>query len=224
MQDNLIKKICPSIRIIINIILIIILLIARSIFLNLVLTILVLILLILSDFDIKIYLNLIKKFIPWLIFVFLTYIIIYVDILGALILLYKFILIIIVFRMFTFSMNFNDLNSGVYTIISPLNRLGLDSSTISFNITLYIYYLIYLSNSGNKIIKSQTINNKVKYNVRHLLIPSLILSNNNINELKDYLKLNFYNVKKENINFKSKLLLSLFVVLLVISVFKEVVI
>ncbi len=223
MQNNIINKISPTVRIIISLILIFTLVVSKSIFLNLFLSILILIIIILSNIKIKDYLINFKIFIPWIIYSILLYIIIYRNVPMTFMFSYKILLIVLLIETFIISVNYDDLNTGIYTIIYPLHVLGFNINNISESVSLYTYYIKYFNESSNIIKKSYELDNKVKYSVKDYIIPRLIISNKNIIDLKTSLRVNFYESKKDKLDIKSIVILILFVILFILVIFKEVV-
>ena len=160
MRNNIIKTITPSVRILILILLILTLFLSNSKLLTLFVTVLTFLILILSNRTLNLYIQSIKKSTIWLIFSFAVYIIIYGSIIGSIVFLYKLILTIILIKCFILSTSFNELNSGIYKLLSPLKKFNLNIKHLSFNTSLYTHYMIYLRDSGNIIRKSQVLNNK----------------------------------------------------------------
>jgi len=223
MRNNIIKTITPSVRILILILLILTLFLSNSKLLTLFVTVLTFLILILSNRTLNLYIQSIKKSTIWLIFSFAVYIIIYGSIIGSIVFLYKLILTIILIKCFILSTSFNELNSGIYKLLSPLKKFNLNIKHLSFNTSLYTHYIMYLRDSSNIIEKSQVLNNKKSYSVKYLLLPKIMLSIDSIKNLENHLKLNFYNIKEEKLNTESILLLVVFIILFLIVIFKEVI-
>lgn len=223
MQNSFINKITVSSRILILVLLICTLFIAKSIFLIISISILTLIISILTNKSVKLYFNSIKKSISWLLFIFIVYIIIYSSVSNAFIFIYKLILSIVLIKGFLFTVNFNTLNSGIYKILKGFKKLKLDIESISYNITIYIYFLKYLFDSSDRIKKLQNINGKRKYGIKYFLMPRLLNSINEVNNLENSLKLKYYNINEEKINVRSILLLVVFIILFITALFKEVI-
>ena len=223
MQQKLINNISVSARILILFLLIGTLLVANSLFLIMFITVLTAIVVILVDKNVKLYVVALKKSLFWLLFLFIIYIMIFRDILGLIVFAYKMLLIIILVVSFMLSVSFDMLADGIYTIISPVLKFVGSLDKKAYSIARYIYFYSILLQNGNKIKKSQQIKNSMRINVKYYLLPRMIVAADKITELENSLKLNFYKVKKEKINFVSFLLVFCFVVLFIVAVFKEVI-
>ncbi len=223
MQSKFIDNILTSSKIIMLFLIIVTLLITKSPYLILFFTILEIIILILIDKNVNNYVQFIKNNVFWLLFILIIYIIIYRDIILSFIFMYKLLLSIILIECFILTINFQKLHSGIYRLIKPLKIFKLNVEAISFNMTVYIYFLIYYSESKDEIKYIHRIKNRKSYGLKNYLLPRVLLSINKIEELVVNLKIRFYNVKKEKFNIKSIILPLLFVILFFIVVFKEVI-
>ena len=186
-------------------------------------TIFTLIVLILVNYSVKKYKELLKNIIIWLLFIGIIYIIIYGVGLNLLIVLYKTILILILIDVFFSIITFDQLNSALYTILSPIKILNKDVESMSFNLTLDIIFVKELLTFDNKIFEIQTLKNKYKLNIKNYLIPRLMYIVSYVKQIKENLILNFYVIKKERMNVKSILILNLFFMLFLLAFFKEVI-
>ncbi len=220
MQNN---KITSFTKFMILLFLILTLMIAKSVNLIIFFTIFTLIVLILVNYSVKKYKELLKNIIIWLLFIGIIYIIIYGVGLNLLIVLYKTILILILIDVFFSITTFDQLNSALYTILSPIKILNKDVESMSFNLTLDIIFVKELLTFDNKIFEIQTLKNKYKLNIKNYLIPRLMYIVSYVKQIKENLILNFYVIKKERMNVKSILILNLFFMLFLLAFFKEVI-
>lgn len=220
MQNN---KITSFTKFMILLFLILTLMIAKSVNLIIFFTIFTLIVLILVNYSVKKYKELLKNIIIWLLFIGIIYIIIYGVGLNLLIVLYKTILILILIDVFFSITTFDQLNSALYTILSPIKILNKDIESMSFNLTLDIIFVKELLTFDNKIFEIQTLKNKYKLNIKNYLIPRLMYIVSYVKQIKENLILNFYVIKKERMNVKSILILNLFFMLFLLAFFKEVI-
>lgn len=220
MQNN---KITSFAKLMILLFLILTLMIAKSANLIIFFTIFTLIVLILVNYSVKKYKELLKNIIIWLLFIGIIYIIIYGVGLNLLIVLYKTILILILIDVFFSITTFDQLNSALYTILSPIKILNKDVESMSFNLTLDIIFVKELLTFDNKIFEIQTLKNKYKLNIKNYLIPRLMYIVSYVKQIKENLILNFYVIKKERMNVKSILILNLFFMLFLLAFFKEVI-
>lgn len=217
------NKITSFTKFMILLFLILTLMIAKSLYLIIFFTIFILIILILVNYSVKKYKELLKNIIIWLLFVGIIYIIIYGISLNLILVLYKTILLFTLLDIFSSVTTFDQLNSALYTIFSPLKILNKDVENISFKLTLDIIFIKKLLTFDDKIFEIQTLKNKYKYNIKNYLIPRLMYITKYIKQIEENLILNFYVVKKEKMNIKSILILNLFVMLFIIAVIKEVI-
>lgn len=220
MQNN---KITSFTKFMILLFLILTLMIAKSLYLITFFSIFILIILILVNYSVKKYKELLKNIIIWLLFVGIVYIIIYGISLNLLLVLYKTILIFILLDIFSWVTTFDQVNSALYTIFSPLKILNKDVENISFKLTLDIIFIKKILTFDNKIFEFQTLKNKYKYNIKNYLLPRLMYITKYIKQIEENLILNFYVIKKERMNIKSILVLNLFFMLFLVALFKEVI-
>ncbi|MBQ9072574.1 MAG: hypothetical protein IJY25_05410 [Bacilli bacterium] len=223
MLQKLMNNSPVSVRILILFFLICTLLIAKSIFLILFVTIFTIIVMVLSDRNVKLYVEALKKSLFWLLFLIIIYIIIFSDVLGSLYFIYKLILIIILLLNFASGVSLNMMSDGIYTIMYPLNKFVSDVDKKAYYIAYYISFLILLTSSGNKIKKLQFVRTKRKINIKYYLLPKIFYAVNQIKEIENGLDLCFYKVKKEKVGFAYKILVLCFSILFIVAIFKEVI-
>lgn len=223
MSSNFINQFIGSVKIIILFLLILVISISKSIFLIMFMTVLILILIVLTKISVKECIKSIKIILPLLIFILIIYIIIYRDIIDLLIVLYKTILIVLLISLFMLTINFDNLHSAIYTIISPFCKPKYKRKKISFYITIYIFFIYYFLNSGSVICNLQKIRGKRKYGIKYLLLPRLFYTIDYIHNFERDLMTQFYELKVEKINFRSILILALFIVFASVAIFKEVI-
>ena len=210
MQNKFINNIANSVKLIIIVILIMSIFIAKSLFLLLFLLTLEFIILILIDKNVNVYVEFIKKFKMLLLFIFIIYIIIYRDLLYSFIFLYKLVCSSILIKV-------------IYTILFPLKLFTFNIKKITYNITLTMYFLKFLISSKMEIKQLQLMKNKTIHNIRNFFMPRLMISINNMKNIENSLKLNYFELKADKLNFKSILLLIIFMCLFSVVVFKEVI-
>lgn len=225
MQSKFIKNIIVWVRILILFLLVLTLFIAKSLFLFLTISTFGVIILILFGYNVKKCISILKKIFIWLLFVIIIYIIIYrnITIFGLFRLIYKLVFSIILMDCVILNLNFDELHSGIYSILSPLKIFNIDLEKKSFEIAMNIVFFREFLNSSDRIEKKQSIKNKRSYRIKYFFFPRLLTSINYVDNLEEILKLKFYNLRIQKINFKSLILLTLFICLFVIAVFKEVI-
>ena len=223
MQQKLINKLNVSSKILILFLILCTLLVSKSIFLIMFITVLIIFILVLSEKNVKLYVDTLKESIFWLFFFGIVYIIIFRDILGLIVFLYKMMIIIVLIVNFMESLSLDKLADGIYSLIEPLIIVFPNLKQTAYEIAYYIYFGWLLINSGNKIKKLQLLKNRQQVNLKYYLLPRLFFATSGIKKIDDSLKLSFYKVKKENKNFVSLALVLLFVILCITAVFKEVI-
>ncbi len=223
MQDRVVKDITSIARAIIFILLICTIFIAKSLFLILFLTILTLIIIILSNYSVNRYRKLLKKCAIWLLFIPIIYIIIYNNTNSILIFAYKSMMVIALIDNFLYDITFGEVHNIIYSIIYPLKRTKFDIEEISFRMTVNLFFVKSMLLSGNKIVNSQLLKNKVNYNVKNFLMPRLMIAINETTELEQSLIIKSYTLNKDKNNINSDIMVILFASLFIISVFKEVI-
>ena len=162
------SKITSFTKFMILLFLVLTLMIAKSLYLIILFTIFISIILILVNYNVNKYKNMLKNVIIWLLFVGIIYIIVYGLSLNLLLVLYKTILIFILLDIFSSITTFDQLNSALYVILSPLKLFNKDVYNISFKLTLDILFIKKIISFDNKILEFQTLKNKYKYNVKNL--------------------------------------------------------
>lgn len=219
MQNSICNQINVSSRLLILFILIFSLMLTNSISFILMFTTFILILLILNNKSVKYYIDLLKNIKFQLLFIFIAYIIIVGNIFNTLLVLYKLILVVLLIDLFMSTIKFQTLTNGVKTLLKPLeNKLRIDN--ISLNISLFIYFLIYYINSKEEILSKYS---KQKFNFKNNILSRLFFTNYKLKKIESDLKLKFYRPRFEVSDRKSNIIVCVFVFLLILVVFKEVI-
>ena len=225
MQNNLIVKISPSVRIIVLFILSLILLLAKSVYLILFITTLTFILVLITDKKVNLYVNTLKKVVIFLLIFLFGYIIVfrYYDFASILLLVYKLFIIALLFVVFILNIDFKSMHAGLYGIFKPLQKININSEKFSLDVTISIYIIKFLMTYKSAVKLFQTINGKNTINLRNFILPRFIYSINQLNVLQDSLKIKFYSLDYKKNDLKSNAVLILILMLLVICLFKEVI-
>ena len=223
MQNNVINRVNVSTRILILIICSLIILLANSIYLISFMSIFFIVLLLLTNENVKFYINLIKKIITLLLFIFIAYIIYSRDILYSLIFIYKIILIILYIKQFSLTVNFYKLISGIKTLFNSLKINKLD--VFSYDIMIFIYFIKYYISSKEEILANYDSNKKISYifNLKCNFLPRLFISVSKVKRLESSLKLKYISARLEQKNTLSTIVLITFILLLIVTILKEVI-
>ena len=224
MQNNIISKISPSVRMICLFILSISLFMAKSIFLILFMTTLTLILMVISGKKVNTYVNIIKKVVILLLFFLIIYIIMFeYNTFNWLIFAYKLIIVTTLFSIFYFNTNFSQLHQSIYGCLKPLEKMKIDVEGISFDIVMALFFLKSLNDNKQKVNETQKMYGKRQLNLKNYILPIFINSANELEELQCNLKIKFYKLSYRKSNVFSKLILIVFVILFILVVIKEVI-
>lgn len=224
MQANIIKKISPIVRIIVSIILILCLLMAKSLYLILFITTFIIILLVVTDKKVKLYVNIAKKIIIILLFILFIYIIIMgkYQLLEILLLVHKTILVTLILAILLANTTFKELHEALYMFLSIFKKNN-QISQFTLDLTLTFYFIKTLIFSSEEIKDRQVVNGKNKKSIKHFIIPIFIYSVNKLNEFQEKLKISFYEINYSKVNLKSKIVLTLFLLIFIVCIFKEVI-
>lgn len=220
MQNNVFNKINVSTRILILLLLSSSILIANSIYLMLFMSIFFIILFILTNKSVKSYMKLLKNIKFLLLFIFITYIIIFRNVLNGLFFTYKIILIILYVKQFTLTVNFQNLNNGINSLLKPMK---LDK--FSYDILIFIYFVTFYIISKEQVFTNYSGAKKEYYtfSLKYNVFPRIFLAVSKINMLESSLKLKFYKKDYENNSMLSNIVLSIFLLLFMVIVLREVI-
>lgn len=225
MQNNFIKRISPSVRLIILIILLLMIVLAKSLYLMLFLTILILILFLISEKKVNQCVKTIKK----IMFILLFYEFIYIIILGdyrfynLVLSAYKLILISCLISVVILNVTFNEFHSGLYRLFFSLKKFNIDVEKFTFYLSLSFCFIKEMIFSFDEIKKIQIENGKEKIKLKNLMQLSLIYSIDRLGKFQDNLKVSFYKLNYKKTDKISKIVLILFLIIFVIFIFKEVI-
>jgi len=224
MQNKFIKKINTSSLIISLLFLIFIIFIANSVYLLSFITILLLVLIILTNQNVKFYVETFKNSILILLFAFTLYIIISGNILESIVFSYKIFLIILYIKQFLVIIKFHELINGINTLLKPLgNRIKINE--ISYNIALLIFFIDIYIHSKDEIFKNYVSKNKFIYtfSIKHNVFPRIFLTISKIKNIENSLKIKNYKINYDRTNKESIIFVLFFIVLFIIVFFKEVI-
>lgn len=224
MRNSIIRKITPTTRLICLFILSISMFIAKSLFLILFITTLTVLLALDSGKKVNEYVNKLKKLSVLLLFLIITYIIIYkYSIFNLLVFIYKLIIITFLFIIFGFSASFYQLHQAIYNFLKPLQKIKINVEEISFDIVMAFVFLKNLIDNKQKIGELQKFYCKRKINIKNYILPIFINSANELNEYQYHLKTKFYKLSYRKSNAISMFVLILFLILFTLVMFKEVI-
>lgn len=224
MRNNIINKISPTARLICLFILIICLFVAKSIFLILFITTLTVILMLITGKKVNIYVNIIKKLIILLLFLLIVYIIMFeYNIFNLLIFACKLIIMTLLFAIFDFNTDFSQLHQAIYGCLKPLEKIKINVEKFSLDIVIALLFLKSLINNKQNILEIQNAHNKRQLTLKGYILPIIINSANELNDIQIHLKTKFYKLSYRKNNRFSNVILIIFAILFIFVIFKEVI-
>lgn len=224
MSNNFVNKISPSVRIYILIFLSLTLFFAQSIYLILFVTTLTFILFIITEEKVNKSVNTLKNIVLLLSIFLLVYIIIFeqYDIYLICISIYKLIIVAMLIKILFLNMDFSIMHQGLYGVLKILKKTKINLEEFSLDIVISIYFIKYFLNSITKINQIQFKRGKRIFNIKNLFLPCIIYSINELKQLQYNLQIKFYKLNYQRVNFKSKMIFALVLIIFIVSIFKEV--
>lgn len=223
LNNKLLSNVTNSTKLIILILLIMITVFAHSLYLLIFLTLLVIYLSIIEKATVKEYVSLIKNISYWLILLGVSYIIICRNILFLLLFIYKILLIVCLISLYLKKITFYKLNNSIYTLLTPLEKLKVNTQKISYNLTYFIMFIITWNKSKAVIKNIQLKSGYKSYNFKNYFLPRMFYSSNKLCEINNTLKVRYYQNHKENVNLESIILTMIFLLIFIIAIKKEVI-
>ena len=215
MQKRIIKSINPFVRTLSFIIFLFSIVVAKTIPSFIVITLLFIIMIILNNENVKEYVNYLKRSIFLLLLITIVYIII-VGYCNLLIFIYKLLLLMIIIYIMFRNYDFNELDYSINKLVKPLKIFKINVDKLSFSITLNLFFIKYYFE------KDKTNWNINKLNPKHF-IEKIMYVDENVKKLQLSLKLKFYKINKYSITLKDILILSIFIVVFIATIYKEVI-
>ena len=224
MQNSIFSKVNVSTRLIVLLLMLLIVFMAKSIYLLIFLTLLCIVFITLTKKSVKFYIETIKNVKFWLLFIFITYIIIDRNVLFSFVFMYKVMLGILIVKQFSMTVNFCTLTNGIITLLNVVG-IKLKSDKISYNIVSFIYFINTYIKNKKEIFNKYSSDKKLKYqfSFKHNIFPRMFLTMSKMQSLESSLKLKFYKPKLEEKNLQSKIVLLAFLMLFILVVLKEVI-
>lgn len=223
LNNKFLSNVTNSTKLIILILLIMITVFAHSLYLLIFLTLLVIYLSIIEKATVKEYVSLIENISYWLILFGVSYIIIYRNIFLLLLIVYKILLIVCLISLYTKRITFYKLNNSMYTLLTPLEKMNINTQKISYNLTYFIMFIITWNKSKDVIKNIQLKNGYKSYSLKNYFFPRMFYSSNELNKENDVLKVRYYKNHKENVNLESIILTMIFLLIFIIAIKKEVI-
>lgn len=171
---------------------------------------------ILMEKNVKTYVKSLKKYSFILILFSLIYIII-VGYYNLYIFIIKMILILNILNVIIETSDFNSLHYTIYKLLFILRVFNVNVDSLSYKITLFIYFFKYYI-SGSDCVKDIFILNPKRFVIR------VIYADQEIKKLDLSLKLNFYRLSKYRITIKDICILLFALTIFIITIYKEVII
>ena len=209
MHNKLYDEITILTKFLLTIFIVVIFIMTKSIYLKLFVPILVVYLLLVNSNKLKKYFRLIKNY---LIIDILIFVIIGLLLGFSLMLLYKYIIIMLLIKMFILELTFEKTNTLIYKIIRH--------KYFSYRITLKLYYFntIFMAKDEMSEFKKKS---GTDNRIRHGLLSRLEYADYKTTRLDSNLKSNFYTVQNEKANLLSVILFVLFLVVLILVIVRK---
>ena len=223
MQNKFIKSISPSIKLVCLMLLIFELAIARSIYLILFITTFIILLGLISNINVNTHIKFIKSIYLILLIFLLLHIIVFRDfnIVSILLVTYKTIFILIIIMIYENYVNFNDIYMGIYSLLKPFKKFNIQK--FSYDFTISLYFIKFLFESKEEIYKLQLLNGKKSFSLKYYFKPRLIYSINKLIDFELSKRSGQHVLLNKKNDFKSKLVLIIFLLFCILVVFKEVI-
>ncbi len=198
---------------------------------------LLLILIYISNVEIKLYFVILKNILPLILFIFIINILFGLPVIDTIISITKVLLIVLYASMISFSTTPKEMTKGIEKIIKPLSIFGVNTSKISFTISMAIRFIPIILNQSRKVLKSQSsrglnfknlsIKDKV-LSLKSILFPMFMLSMQRSDRIADIMELRCYKFdkkkyKKEKIKSLDYLILTSHLMLIILCVYKYIV-
>ena len=229
--SSLVHEMNPIIKIVCSFIFILIVFLAKTIWLNSILLVLLTINILLSNIPIKIYLNIIKKSIFFIIFIFLIDYLLHVSLYTNIIICIKFLEIIIYACLVSITTKPLYIVKSLNIMFSPLKLIGIPVYYVSFFILFVFQYISNVFDISKLINKSQKSkgNLSILKKLRYKTLPLFVIDFKNNKKLKNAMDIKIYDMKwQKNHSFKFKFtlydfsIIMLYIFVLVLTFFEEV--
>ena len=228
---SLIHEMNPIIKIICSLIFILILFLAKTIWLNSILLVLLTINILLSNIPIKVYLNIIKKSLFFIIIIFLINYLLKVNIYTNILVCIKFLEVITYASLVSITTKPLHIVKSLNIMFSPLKLIGIPVYYISFFILFVFQYIANIFDVSKLINKSQKSRSNLNFfkKLKYKTIPLFVIDYKNNKKLKNSMDIKIYDIKwqknhsmKFNFSLYDFSIILLYVVVLVLTFFEEV--
>ena len=221
----------PIVKIICSIIFTLIIFLAKTIWLNLILLVLLVINILLTNIPIKVYLNIIKKSLFFIIVIFLIDYLLKVNIYTNILICIKFLEVILYASLVSITTKPLHIVKSLNIMFSPLKLIGVPVYYISFFILFVFQYIANIFDVSKIIKKSQKSNGNlgILKKLRYKTIPLFVIDYKNNKKLKNSMDIKIYDLKwQKNHSMKFKFtmydfsIILLYVFVLILTFFEEV--
>lgn len=202
----------PLFKLISLIIYCILLFIIEDVSLIIVMALLLMILISFSNINYIYYFKSLKLILPLIIFIIIINTIFNVSFVYTSISILKLILLILYSSMISFSTSLKDINNSLNKLLYPLCVFGINTSKVSFSLSLSIRFIPIIFEQGSKIMKSQAsrgldfkngnLVEKIK-SIKSIIFPMFLLSFKRSDDLADFMEIRLY--KFEAVKSKTKI-------------------
>lgn len=203
----------PFAKMLCTIIFIITLLITNSPTVLLLLMIVSAIMVMRSNVPFALYMKSVKGFLPLILLVIITTLLVGVNYILILFIIIKIVLIVLYTSILTFTSTPTEITYGFQKVLAPLKLLGLPTSRIALDLTMAIRYIPIMMEQVQRIRKTQAsrgidyensnFNGKLFANLS-LVGPLFRLSNKRTNELMSAMEIRMYTIYNKRTSYRTK--------------------
>ena len=221
----------PIIKIICSLIFTLIICLAKTVWLNLILLVLLFINILITNIPVKVYLNIIKKSLFFIIVIFLIDYLLKVSLNTNILICIKFLEVIIYASLVSITTKPLHIVKSLNIMFSPLKLIGVPVYYISFFILFVFQYIANIFDISKIINKSQKSNGNLNIikKLRYKAIPLFVIDYKNNKKLKNSMSIKIYDLKwQKNHSMKFRFtmydfsIILLYVFVLVLTFFEEV--
>ena len=229
--SSFVHEMNPIVKIICSLIFILILFLAKTIWLNSILIVLLFINILLTNIPMKVYLDIVKKSLGFIIFIFILCFLLKVNIYTNLIICLKFLEVIIYACLVSITTKPLYIVKSLNIMFSPLKLIGIPVYYLSFFVIYFFQYIANIFDVSKIIKKSQKSRGKLNIfkKLKYKTLPLFVIDYKNNKKLKNSMSIKIYDMKwQKNYSFKFKFkiydlaMLMLYVLVLVLTFFEEV--
>ncbi|MBQ6282586.1 MAG: energy-coupling factor transporter transmembrane protein EcfT [Bacilli bacterium] len=207
--NSVIHNINPLCKLICILMFTFLVLMTNNILFLLILTILVVIYIVLSEVPIKLYIDNFKYILPFILFILIINILTS-NVHSSIISIMKLVLFILYSSVNIFTTKSNDLTYGLEKLLSPLQIIGINTSSLALTISLAVRFIPTIFKHGHKVYKSQmsrglsfegSLKEKID-KLMSLIIPIFNISLKKSDDISNVLDMRLYDSNRKRSKYK----------------------